>query len=179
MQLALNEQERRALKDLAERSIRSRFDPQQHLPEAPSEQMQENLGAFVTLKQAGHLRGCIGHVIGDRPLWQTIADMAQAAAFDDPRFPSLQEGEIKDLEIEISVLGPLEPVTDPEVVEPGRHGLLVQRSVHSGLLLPQVATEQGWDRETFLGQTCVKAGLPPTAWKSKKTQVYRFEAEVF
>lgn len=179
MQLELSEQERAALQDVARQSIRRRFDPSHELPPAPTRQLEKHLGAFVTLKQRGHLRGCIGHIIGDRPLWQTIADMAQSAAFDDPRFPALQAEELEDLEIEISVLGPLEPVTAPDMVIVGQHGLLVQRSVHSGLLLPQVATEQGWDRETFLAQTCVKAGLPPTAWQGKKTHLYRFEADVF
>ncbi|NCC25356.1 MAG: AmmeMemoRadiSam system protein A [Deltaproteobacteria bacterium] len=144
-----------------------------------SEMLTRKLGAFVTLKTRGNLRGCIGSVIGDHPLEDTIRRMAAAAAFEDPRFQPLEARELSDLEIEISVLGPLELVPDPNKVVPGRDGLLVSRHGRSGLLLPQVATEWGWDREQFLSHTCRKASLPAEAWKDPETQIYRFQAEVF
>jgi hypothetical protein len=136
-------------------------------------------GAFVTLKRGGMLRGCIGNIIGSGPLCQTVAEMARAAATSDPRFPPLTAAELSGLAIEISVLTPLETVHDPSEVVIGRHGLFIVYGLHRGLLLPQVATEQGWDRQTFLEQTCVKAGLPPGAWKEPGAVLYRFGAEVF
>ncbi len=144
-----------------------------------SERMQEKLGAFVTLKKNGRLRGCIGNVVGDAPLWKTVAKMARSAAFEDPRFPPVAKKEFGELEIEISILSPLEEVADLEAIVPGRHGLLIRNAWHSGLLLPQVAKEWGWDRETFLAHTCQKAGLSGNCWQDPQTQVFWFQAEVF
>ena len=148
-------------------------------PELESTILNAELGAFVTLKKEGRLRGCIGNVVGNAPLIATIERMAGAAAFEDPRFPPLTVDELDNLEIEVSVLGPLTLCPDPNLIEVGRHGLYIRKSMHSGLLLPQVATEQGWDRETFLDQTCVKAGLPKGAWRKAKTEIWWFEAEIF
>ena len=134
--------------------------------------------AFVTLHRHGELRGCIGHIEADEPLGRVIARGAVAAASADPRFPPVGASELPDLEIELSLLGPLEPVMTPDDIEVGRHGLVVELGWHRGLLLPQVAPEWGWDRETFLAQTCHKAGLPRDAWK-QGAKVWRFEAEVF
>jgi AmmeMemoRadiSam system protein A len=105
--------------------------------------------------------------------------MAEAAAFDDPRFPPVTKEELKDLSIEISVLTPFKQITDVSEIEVGKHGIYMERGFYSGLLLPQVATEYGWDRETFLEQTCRKAGLPPDAWKEKNTKIYIFSADIF
>jgi AmmeMemoRadiSam system protein A len=135
-------------------------------------------GAFVTLHRRGALRGCIGHVDGDEPLGRVIPHCAISAATQDPRFPMLDPGELSDLQIELSLLGPLEPIVGPADVEVGRHGLVVERGFSRGLLLPQVATERQWDVETFLRHTCRKAGLPDDAWKHRAT-LWRFEAEVF
>lgn len=178
---SLTDGEKTYLKDLVAWSIERRLAGESagRPPAPPTEKLAEELGAFVTLKLDGRLRGCIGHVIGDKPLYKTVADMAQQAAFGDPRFPSLTAEERPRLETEISILSPLTPCPDPALVEPGRHGLLVRQGPHSGLLLPQVATEWGWDRETFLAQTCHKAGLPPDAWRDEATQLFWFEAEVF
>ena len=148
-------------------------------PEPPTERLRERFGAFVTLTLRGRLRGCIGHIVGDKALYQTIGEMAEAAAFDDPRFPPLTAREFSDLAIEISILSPLTPCPDPALVTVGRHGLLVRRGGHSGLLLPQVPVEWHWDREQFLDQTCVKAGLTPGCWKRPDTTLFWFEAEVF
>ena len=135
-------------------------------------------GAFVTIHHRGELRGCIGHIEANQPLPQVVRECAVAACSADPRFPPVGAVELVGLEIEVSLLGPLEPVASPDDIEVGRHGLLVEQNRHRGLLLPQVATEWRWDRETCLAQTCHKAGLPRDAWKLG-AKVWRFEAEVF
>jgi AmmeMemoRadiSam system protein A len=139
----------------------------------------ERCGAFVTLKSAtGHLRGCIGYPQADYPLHESVARAAAAAATEDWRFPPVTERELDDLHIEISALSPVAPVEDVSSIEVGTHGLIVEMAGRRGLLLPQVAPEQGWDRHEFLCQTCVKAGLPPAAWQ-RGAKVYSFTAEVF
>ena len=148
-------------------------------PEPPTEQVQKHLGAFVTLTLEGRLRGCIGNIVGNGPLYLTIVAMARAAAFQDLRFSPLQMEEFARLEWEISVLGPLEPCPDPDKVEIGRHGLMIQKGSFSGLLLPQVPVEWHWDRTTFLKQVCRKAGLPDQAWTDPASRLYWFEAEIF
>jgi AmmeMemoRadiSam system protein A len=135
-------------------------------------------GAFVSLHHQEDLRGCIGHVEANEPLGSVIPRCAVAACSADPRFPPVSPGELSDLTIELSLLGSLEPLDDPAVIEIGRHGLLIENGRARGLLLPQVAVEWQWDRETFLTQTCRKAGLPADGWK-KGAALWRFEAEVF
>ena len=135
-------------------------------------------GAFVTLKKKGELRGCIGYTEAVMPLYQTVIRTAIYAATEDPRFPAVQAGELKDLEVEISVLTPLKEITNPRVVQVGRHGLFISQGGRRGLLLPQVAVENSWDRETFLAEACLKAGLPRNAWK-EGAQIFVFEAIVF
>jgi len=134
--------------------------------------------AFVTIHRHRELRGCIGHLEADEPLGRVIWDCAVSACSADPRFPPVTVRELPDLTIELSLLGPLTRITTSEEVTIGQHGLIVERGHHRGLLLPQVATEWQWDRETFLAQTCHKAGLPRDAWKHGAL-VWRFEAEVF
>jgi AmmeMemoRadiSam system protein A len=135
-------------------------------------------GAFVTVRCEGALRGCIGHIGADEQLGLVIPRCAVNAASVDPRFPALRRSELPSIEIEISLLGLFEQVTSPQEIEVGRHGLVVELNNLRGLLLPQVATERGWDSEMFLGQTCRKAGLPLDAWR-KGADIWRFEAEVF
>ena len=135
-------------------------------------------GAFVTVHMGGELRGCIGQPGGDRLLTEVVAECAVAAATEDPRFPPLQPSELPQVQLEISVLGPIVPVADFSEIDVGRHGLIAEQGFRRGLLLPQVATERGWGREMFLAHTCLKAGLKADAWKSGAT-FYRFEAEVF
>jgi AmmeMemoRadiSam system protein A len=137
-------------------------------------------GAFVTITRGGQLRGCIGTLQCLRALPEEVRRVAVGAAREDPRFPPLTAAELDDLEIEVSILGPLESIDpiDPAAFEIGRHGLVAEQGSRRGLLLPQVATEQRWDRETFLSQTCVKAGLPHDAWRGG-ARVFRFDAEVF
>jgi len=133
--------------------------------------------AFVTLTKNGRLRGCIGYTEAVAPLFKVVQECAVAAATEDPRFPPVSPNELPALRFEISVLTPLVPIR-PEEVEVGRHGLMVAQGGMRGLLLPQVPVEWGWDRETFLDQTCVKAGLSPSAWRHGAT-LRAFTAEVF
>jgi AmmeMemoRadiSam system protein A len=137
-------------------------------------------GAFVTLKLGGQLRGCIGTLECRLPLADEVARVAVSAAREDRRFDPLRPAELEGLDVEISVLGPLEQIDprDPSAIEIGRHGLVVEHGDRRGLLLPQVATEWGWDREQFLSHTCVKAGLPANCWQ-RGAKVYRFAADVF
>jgi AmmeMemoRadiSam system protein A len=135
-------------------------------------------GAFVTLHARGELRGCIGHPGSSKPLDEVIGVCAVAAATDDPRFPSLTAAELPDVDVEISVLTPIRSVDDVREIEVGRDGLIIQDGFRRGLLLPQVADEQGWDRDTFLSHTCLKAGLRPDAWRTGAS-ISRFQAEVF
>jgi len=176
----LSQEEKDYLKNLVRLRIEDRLAGRPGTtPEPPTDRLREKFGAFVTLTLHGRLRGCIGHIVGDRPLFQTIGDMAEAAAFEDPRFPSLTAREFQDVAIEISILSPLTACPDPELVAVGRHGLFIRRGNHSGLLLPQVPVEWHWNREQFLDQTCVKAGLSPGCWKLPGTTLFWFEAEVF
>jgi AmmeMemoRadiSam system protein A len=135
-------------------------------------------GAFVTLRINGELRGCIGYPDPELPLVEVVGRCAVSAAISDPRFPALGVNEWHNVNLEISVLGPLEQVTDIADVVVGRHGLVVVLGRRRGLLLPQVATEWNWTVVEFASQTCLKAGLPRDAWRSGAT-LYRFEAEVF
>ena len=137
-----------------------------------------NKGAFVTLKERGELRGCIGYIEPVAPLDMTIIRTAIYAAVQDPRFEPVSAAELNGLEYEISVLTPLEDLPDPNLVKVGKHGLVVEMNGRKGLLLPQVPVENHWDRETFLEQACLKAGLPPDAWK-KGAKLQSFEAIVF
>lgn len=177
----LTEEERDYLNDLVRLSIESQLSGEgpDTPPEPPTEKLKREHGAFVTLKLDGDLRGCIGHVQGDGPLYQTIWDMARAAAFRDPRFGPLTSEEWSRVETEISVLGPINFCRDPNAIEIGRHGLIVNRGEKSGLLLPQVAVEWGWTKDQFLRQVCQKAGLQPDAWNKVGTHVYWFEAVIF
>lgn len=136
-------------------------------------------GAFVTIHKHGDLRGCIGHIEANEPLGMVIPRCAVAACSTDPRFPAVLGPELPHLHIELSLLGPLEPITGPDDFEIGRHGLVVEMGWQRGLLLPQVAAEWNWDRETFLARTCDKAGLPRDAWKKQGAKLWKFEAEVF
>ena len=178
--LGLSPKDKAFLLKLAKRTIeaRSRGEGIDDM-ESDSPVLGENRGAFVTLKKHGELRGCIGHIVGNRPLKETIAEMAVAAAFRDPRFPPVKADELNDLEIEISVLTPLERIRDMKEIQVGVHGIFMKRGGRSGLLLPQVAVEYGWDCGTFLEHTCAKAGLPADAWKDPNTEIYVFSADVF
>lgn len=173
------ENQQQTLVGVAREAVRARVTGRQ--PEIPSSNdYPEATGAFVTLKKHGELRGCIGTLECRRSLVEEVARVAVSAALEDPRFPPVTPSELGDLDVEVSVLGPLEAIdpADPSAIEIGRHGLVVEQGPRRGLLLPQVATEWNLDRERFLAQTCVKAGLPPDAWR-RGAKVYRFAADVF
>ncbi|XPV76714.1 MAG: AmmeMemoRadiSam system protein A [Desulfovibrio sp.] len=180
-QFELTEEEKKYLKGLVSLSILTHISGEEvEIPAPVTERLADKYGAFVTLKLAGELRGCIGNVQGTEELYYTIWSMARSAAFEDPRFPPVCDAdEFNALDVEITILSPLEVCDNPDEIEVGRHGLLVYRPPHSGLLLPQVAVEWNWDRKTFLAQTCVKAGLPADAWLDTGTQIYWFQGEVF
>jgi AmmeMemoRadiSam system protein A len=135
-------------------------------------------GAFVTVHVDGALRGCIGMPEASQPLREVVLHCANAAAFEDPRFPAIEAQEIDRLAIEISVLSPRAPLRDPSELEVGRHGLVIEQGMRRGLLLPQVATEHGWTATDFLRHTCRKADLPLDAWHKGAT-LWTFEAVVF
>jgi|Deesub1362B_J571_1020462.scaffolds.fasta_scaffold22189_2 AmmeMemoRadiSam system protein A len=178
--LGLTDEEKKYLLRLARETIRAKTEKKEPQVAPPTSKiLHEKRGAFVTLHKMGQLRGCIGYIEGIKPLYLTIVDMAEAAAFNDPRFPPVAKQEVEDLDIEISVLTPLEKIDDPQKIEVGKHGILVRKGPFQGLLLPQVATEYGWDRETFLDQTCIKAGMAPGCWKDPATEIYIFSADIF
>ena len=135
-------------------------------------------GAFVTIHHRGDLRGCLGRLETSWPLSRTVMHLAEAVSDSDPRFPPVSPGELEEIDIEISVLTPERDIAAIADIEVGRHGLIVERDHQRGLLLPQVATEQRWDRETFLAHTCLKAGLPRDAWQHG-ARIKIFEAQVF
>lgn len=166
----------RIARETIESYIRFRKVPEFSVEEP---ELLQKTGAFVTIKSYGRLRGCIGHVEGIKPLYETIVEMAIAASTQDPRFSPVTEDELEDLQLEISVMTPLQRIDNPEEIQVGIHGILMRRGFRSGLLLPQVATEHEWDRTTFLEHTCLKAGLPRDAWKNPRTEIYVFSAQVF
>ncbi len=170
-------EERQVLLRLAHQSIEAALVERRLDLTAPTEHLAEQRGAFTTLHLDGKLRGCIGYVFPTQSLYATVAETARAAAFDDPRFQPVSREEAAELMIEISVLSPLKPIVPDEVVI-GKHGLVVMQGSRRGLLLPQVPVEWGWDRETFLSQTCLKAGLAPDAWQGG-AELQAFTAEVF
>jgi AmmeMemoRadiSam system protein A len=176
----LGEDERRALLHLARGAIVARLENLSP-PDWPRDlpRLVRPQAAFVTLRTGSELRGCIGSLDPHAALADNVIRCAAAAATEDSRFAPLEASEAAGLRIEISVLGPLAKVRAPlEEIVPGRHGLVIASGSRRGLLLPQVAAEQGWDARTFLGETCRKAGLPPDAWERGAT-VQAFEAEVF
>jgi AmmeMemoRadiSam system protein A len=147
-------------------------------PEPSGDLTVEGFGVFVTIHCRGDLRGCLGALDCADRLVESIVRLAGAVSCEDYRFRALSPAELAHTVIDVSVLTPPEPVTDFSTIEVGRHGLIVEHRGRRGLLLPQVAPEHRWDRDTFLAHTCLKAGLPPTAWQRDAT-VWRFEAEVF
>ena len=178
--MALTTTQRKALLHIARESIRAVLESRSPAVEVTDEALERPAGVFVTLNdREGDLRGCIGSIQAVAPLNRAVSGSAISAAFRDPRFHPVSAGELDDLSIEISVLGPIVPVRDVEEIEVGRDGLIISRGNSAGLLLPQVATEYGWNRETFLDQTCVKAGLPRGAWRSPGCTIQRFSAEIF
>jgi AmmeMemoRadiSam system protein A len=174
----LSTTERKALLDFARQTIAARLTGAAPPASLALDHPHDHSGAFVTLHTSGELRGCIGYPGSEKRLDEVVGHCAVAAATEDPRFPALAPSELRDVEIEISVLTPITLVNDVSEIEVGRDGLVVQDGFRKGLLLPQVATEHRWNRDTFLSHTCLKAGLRPDAWRTG-AKVSRFQAEVF
>ncbi len=175
----LSEQEKVTLLSVARQSIKTYLEentPDDFEITLPS--LLEKRGAFVTLKRDHELRGCIGTFITERPLYETVIDMAIGAATKDPRFQPLDLDELDNVSIDISVLSELNLIDDVSKIEIGKHGIFIIKGPYKGVLLPQVATENMWDRNTFLEHTCIKAGLQPDAWK-EGCEIYIFSAEIF
>jgi MEMO1 family protein len=178
---ALERQEREELLRIARQSVETAVK-ERRVVEAPaprSEALNQERGAFVTLKKGGELRGCIGYVAPIKPLYLTVRDVARFAALQDARFRPVTAGELPALEYEISVLSPMRRVMDPKEIAVGEHGLLIRKGNSEGVLLPQVPVEERWDRATFLQEICRKAGLPPRAWQDADADLFRFTALVF
>ncbi len=177
--MTLSEENKSILLRTAREAIRAKLSRQPPDWPIPTPALQERCGAFVTLNKSGALRGCIGYVQAFKPLITTVREAAEAAAFGDPRFPPVSREELPQLRIEISILSPLKRVRDVAEIEVGVHGILLRQGYRSGLLLPQVAVEYGWDRTAFLDHTCRKAGLPPGAWRREDAIIEIFSAQVF
>jgi len=178
---ALSDRARRDLLWLARESLAAHFrgESSPRLPSDRAEAFGAPKGLFVTLTLAGQLRGCIGTLAPQGDVTRVAAEFARRAAFEDPRFPPLGSDELPRCRIEISVLAPPDPIEGPGDVVPGRDGLIVEGRGRRGLLLPQVATEWGFDAERFVEETCRKAGLPAGAWRDPDVRLWRFQAEVF
>jgi AmmeMemoRadiSam system protein A len=175
----LAQEQRRVLLRIARESVEAAVRGQSYEPQVDDLELRQPGAAFVTLKEHGELRGCIGTIEPREPLHLNVAHMARASALEDPRFAPVGPSELPDLTIEISVMSRPAPVTDVKDIEVGVHGLIIERGANRGLLLPQVPVEWGWDCEEFLDHTCLKAGLPRGSWRSGDCKLYWFAAEVF
>jgi AmmeMemoRadiSam system protein A len=177
----LDEKQRKRLLQIARESVTSFVKNGKRTAFTESDPvLGEEMGAFVTLHERGELRGCIGNMVGRGPLYRTVADMAIEAATGDPRFRRVSTQELDKIDIEISVLSPLKKVSGYEEIKIPGHGVVVRSGFNSGVFLPQVATETGWDRAEFLSNLCAhKAGISSDAWKEPATELYVFTAEVF
>jgi AmmeMemoRadiSam system protein A len=178
---SLTRQERDELMRIARQSVETSVrDRKPYEPPAPSsEALTQERGAFVTLKERGGLRGCIGYVAPIKPLYMTVRDVARFAALEDTRFRPVAAGELGALEYEISVLSPMRRIMDTKEIVIGQHGLLIRKGRYEGVLLPQVPVEEKWDRAEFLQEICIKAGLPQRAWQDPEADLFRFTAVVF
>lgn len=178
---ALSDEARAELLGLARGTLDAHFrrEPPPRLASDRAATFGEPRGLFVTLHKGGRLRGCIGTLAPTGDLTRGVSEFALRAAFEDPRFAPLGERELPECRIEISVLTAPRPITSPDEIEIGRDGLILELGARRGLLLPQVATEWGFDRQRFLAEVSVKAGLPPEAWRRPEAKLFAFRAEVF
>jgi uncharacterized protein len=176
----LNAQEQEILLSIARQAIVDQVQTGRYEVEPREEKsLNSRSGCFVSIKQQGKLRGCIGNFQSELPLFVEVAEMAVSSATNDPRFYPMHKADLVDFQLEISVLSPLEKIEEMDEIEVGKHGIYLEKSFHRGVLLPQVAAEHRWDRKTFLMQTCIKAGLPTDAWKTEDAEIYIFSAQVF
>lgn len=176
----LSEKQKKLLLEIARDSIRNKVLGTLHADyDIDDPILETECGAFVTIHSKGDLRGCIGNIITETPLWRTVSNMAVQASTADPRFPPVSADELDKIDIEISALSPLWKTDDLNEIEVGKHGILIKKGFNQGLLLPQVAVENGFDRMKFLEHTCIKAGLPGDCYKSGDCEIYLFSATVF
>ncbi len=178
--LMLDDSDKAELLKLARTTLQTYFS-ENRIPDyrTARPQLLTRRGAFVSLHKGEELRGCIGQIFADRELFRVVQHCALSAALEDSRFDPVTPDELPGLSVEISALTPLERIGRIEDIEVGKHGIYIIRGSNRGLLLPQVATHYKWDRETFLAQTCRKAGLPESAWRDPQTSIQIFSAEVF
>jgi len=179
MDFDLLDSEKKLLLKTARESIAAHLEGRDGEYGIPTDRLKTPLGAFVTLHIGKNLRGCIGHMVPVYPLFDAVKRLAVESAFNDPRFPPLTRDELEKVEIEISVLSPLEEISSVDRIKVGTHGILMQNGVRSGVLLPQVPVEQGWDLEEFLTHTCYKAGMGGDCWKDSSTRIRIFSAVIF
>jgi uncharacterized protein len=179
MEPNLSRREKKLLLEIARKAISSHYENGDIYAEEETDPLLlEKRGCFVCFKIHGKLRGCIGNFVSDRPLYQLVREMAVSAATRDPRFYPMSKEELGESNLEISVLTPLQKISDINEIVVGKHGLYIEKNTARGVLLPQVASEYGWDRETFLCQTSIKAGMLADAWR-EGAEIYIFGAEVF
>ena len=178
--MSLNEEQKKVLLEIAHKTIED-VTIGKNPPDFEIDDPILNIkcGAFVTLHNKKNLRGCIGNIVAQTPLWKTIRKMAVEASMHDPRFPSVSPKELGDIDIEISVLSPFEKITDINEIEIGKHGIFIKMGFYQGLLLPQVATDYRWNRTQFLEFTCQKAGLGRESYKEKNCEIFIFSATIF
>ncbi|PLX71898.1 MAG: AMMECR1 domain-containing protein [Desulfuromonas sp.] len=180
MDRELNDQEQQTLLAIARQAIVHAVKHGEDYIEPREEKaLNQRNGCFVTIKQTGQLRGCIGNFQSELPLFKEVAMMAKASATNDPRFYPMKNIDLDNFSLEISVLSPLHKIDDIAEIEVGKHGIYIEKGYHRGVLLTQVATEHDWDRDTFLKQTCIKAGLPTDAWQQEAADIYIFSSQSF
>lgn len=177
----LNLEEQKIALNIARESVKAVFNNQNYRPQVESSPIfKSGCGVFATLRKDGDLRGCIGTFDNSKSLAQTIQKMAISSAFADYRFNQLSAEELDEIKFEISVLSPMEKITDPYIIEVGKHGVYIQKGNNSGVYLPQVAVEEGWNREQFLDHLCErKAGIGRDSWRDGSAQIFIFTAQVF
>jgi len=179
MEFSLTDEEKKILLESARETITAKLDERKAVYSSTTKTLETQCGAFVTLHKYGQLRGCIGNLVGVKPLYTTIRDMAIASAFEDPRFMSLSKKELEEIDIEISVLSPLIKIKSIDDIKIGEHGILIKRGFRSGTFLPQVAAEQKWSVNELITNVCLKAGMDTDSWKAPDTELFVYTAIVF
>jgi len=180
VQSELNSQEQEILLAIARQAIIQGVETgEEYIEPREEKRLNQRNGCFVTIKQFGRLRGCIGNFQSELPLFREVAQMALASSTQDPRFYPMKQDDLDNFTLEISVLSPLQKIEDTSEIEVGRHGIYIEKGFHRGVLLPQVATEHNWDHDTFLQQTCMKAGLATNSWQAEDADIYIFSAQIF
>lgn len=176
---SLSNEDKTYLLSIARKAIESKVERRNAEYGVEPEHLREPYGVFVSLHIGKKLRGCIGSMTGTRPLTEAVKEMAQSSALRDPRFTAVGRPELNQLNIEISVLSPLEKIENVEQIEVGKHGIYIVKGSFSGVLLPQVAVQENWNRHEFLTHTCNKAGLPGNAWQTSAVEIFIFSAIIF